>query len=205
MQIQRINFTQHYAQIATRGIEHAGMQITTPGGQMTIDEQRPELQIETQMPTFRVPRERLRRELNLSSPLDFAKDFRNKGRQVALQAAANYKNDGNFLANPRIPGDKAVPMLSGNKMKRALKAPEKNIGLMPSSPPSLDWTKGYINVNASKHNVAVDWSGSNMANITVDTSFPAEVTLSRRHSFTVTGVQPSVTNSTIGNYVNRMV
>jgi len=205
MSIQRINFTQNYAQIGISGVAHANMQINTPGGQMTINEQRPQLDINTEMPTFRQPTERLRNEMGLATPLRFAKNFRDKGKQVALQAAGAYAADGDFLANKNIPGDKSVPMLSKNKMKRALQARDKNIGLMPSSPPSLEWTRGQINVSASRHSVAVNWNGSNMANVTVQNNFPVQVSTVGRTDFTVNSIQPSVEKRTTGYYFDRMV
>jgi len=205
MPISRINFTQNYGQIAIRGIENARMQIDTPGGQMTINQNRTQLQIDTQLPTFRVPRERLRRESGLASPLDFAKSFRDKGKRAALKAAADYKNDGNYMANPNIPGDKAAPRVAANRMKRALAQPEKNIGLMPSSPPSLDWTKGHININVSRHNIAVDWNGSNTATITSQPNYPVQVSLMGQTDYNLHSVVPNIEKRTTGYYFDRMV
>jgi len=181
------------------------MQISMPPGQMRIQNSTPQLQIETQMPTFRVPRERLRSELNLAGPLSFAREFSSKGRQAALRAVATYAAEGDYIANQNIPGDKSIPMMVSNKMKRYFQKPDTNIGLMPSSPPSLDWTKGYININATRHNVSVDWSGRNTAQVTADIDFPVEVTLNGRPSVSVSSIEPAVENRTMGRYIDRSI
>jgi len=204
MSVMRLNINQQSAQLNIRS-SPARMQISMPPGQMTIQDNKTQLQIETQMPTFRVPRERLRRELNLAGPLTFAREFRDKGRQGAHQATATYAAEGDYIANHRIPGDKSIPMMVANKMRRYFQKPETNVGLMPSSPPSLDWTPGYINVNASRHDIRVDWSGRNTAQVTADINFPVEVSLSRRPSVTITSIEPAIQNRTMGRYIDRMV
>jgi len=176
-----------------------------PRGQMSIQNEKPQLQVNTEIPRFRVPRERLRSELNLAGPVSFAKKFRDKGKSEALRAIGTYAAEGDFVANHRIPGDKSFPMMVSNKMKQFFRKPETNIGLMPSSPPSLDWDRGQIDVNFSRHRISVDWNGSNMADISVETGYPVEVSLTRRNQFTVTGVEPAVENRTIGRYIDRMV
>jgi len=200
----KLNFEMQSAQIGIRS-SNARMQISMPPGQMRIQNSTPELQIETQMPTFRAPRQQINNESGLAGPLSFARQFSGKGRQAALRATATYAAEGDAIANPNIPGDKSIPMMVANKMKNYFRKPETNMGLMPSSPPSLDWTPGYINVSATRHNITVDWSGSNTAQITADIDFPVEVNLTRRQSFNVTSVEPAVQNRTIGRYVDRMV
>ena len=204
MSIQRININQQFAQLGIRS-SNARMQISAPRGQMSIQNNKTQLQMETQMPTFRIPRERLRSELNLASPLSFAKEYRDKGRRGALQATGTYAAEGDFIANQNIPGDKSIPMMVANKMRNYFRKPETNIGLMPSSPPSLEWTKGHIQVNASRHNITVDWSGRNLADISVDSGYPVEVSLTRRHHVSVSPAGPAVTNNTSGSFNSRAV
>jgi len=157
------------------------------------------------MPTFKSPRQRISNESGLMSTGELAKKFRNEGRQAALRAAAEYKNDGNFIANHRIPGDKSIPLLAKNKMNQLLGKKEINVGLMPSSPPSLDWQKGYINISFTRHNLTVDWAGKNTADISADIDFPVEVFLTRQPSFRVTGTVPNVTSSTYSRYIDRQI
>jgi len=205
MPLQTININQQSAQINVRGNNPARMQISSPRGQIRIQNNRTQLDINTQMPTFRVPKERLRRELNLAGPLTFAREFASKGRGAALRAVGTYAAEGDAIANKNIPGDKSIPNMVKNKMRRYFQKPETNIGLMPSSPPSLDWTKGHIEVNASRHNITVDSNSRNLADISVDTNYPVEVSLSRRPSVTVSMAGPAVTQNTYGRYIDRQV
>jgi len=204
MSIQRLTFDYQLAQVGTRS-RNAQMNISMPKGQMRIQNGKSQIEVSTQMPRFTGNRKQVNNESGLMDPLTFAKAFRNKGNQKALQAAANYKNDGNFIANPRIPGDKSIPMLAANKMKRVLGPKEKNIGLMPSSIPSLQWDRGHIQVNATRQNVSVDWNGSNLINVDANIDFPVEVFISRQPYFQVTGVEDSVSKSTYGRYIDRTV
>ena len=204
MPVQRLITEQSFAQIGIRS-SHARMNINMPAGQMSIQNVRPQLEVNTEMPSFRVPRERLRSELGLAGPLSFAKEFRNKGRSAALRAVGSYASDGDYIANHRIPGDKSLPMLAKNKMNQLLRKPETNIGLMPSSPPSLDWTKGRIDVNFSRHNIGVDWSGSNLIDVTVEEGYPAEVSLLQRHDFRILGMEPAVEKRTLGYFIDRTI
>jgi len=204
MPVQRLVTEQQFAQIGIRS-SHARMQVSSPKGQMSMQNVRPQLEVNTELPRFRVPRERIRSESGLAGPLSFAKEFRNKGRSAALRAVGAYASDGDFVANHRIPGDRSFPLLAKNKMNSLMRKPETNIGLMPSSPPSLDWSKGVIDINFSRHNIGVDWSGSNLIDVTVDEGFPAEVSLLQRHDFRILGMEPAVENRTMGNFIDRSV
>jgi len=202
MSIQRINIDQQFAQIGVRSSQ-ARMQISTPKGQMRIQEETPQMQIETQMPRFKAPRQQINNESGLAGPLSFAKQFRDKGRREAYRATANYAADGDFITNPHIPGDQSIPRMMGNRMRRFFQKPDTNIGLIPSSPPSLDWEKGYIRINWSRHSFKVDWNGKNTADITVNSDYPVEVSISRQPSFRISSVEPAVQNRTMGRYIDR--
>jgi len=202
--IMRINLEHQSPQLSVRS-NPARMQISMPTGQMRIQNDTPQLQIETQMPTFRVPSQRIRNESGLAGPLSFARQFSGKGRQAAMRAIATYAAEGDAIANPNIPGDKSIPMMVRNKMRNYFSKPETNIGLMPSSPPSLDWTNGYININATRHNISVNWSGDYMAQVTADIDYPVEVTLNGRPSVRISSIEPAVQNRTMGRYIDRSV
>jgi hypothetical protein len=200
MTIPRIRIDQQTAQLGVRG-GPARLQMTIPDGQIRIQKSDPELTIDTQIPTFRGNRQRVNNESGLKDPLTLAKDFRNKGRQAALHAAGTYKNEGNFIANPRIPGDKSIPMMVKNKMRQFFQKSDYNVGLMPSSIPSLDWNKGHINVNFSKHSISIDRTGGAMSpQITADINFPVDVYLSRQPYIRI-----SVEQVTIGRHIDRTV
>jgi len=204
MSIQRLTFNQQLAQVGTRS-RSAQMNITMPKGQMTIQNGKSAIQVSTQIPRFQGNRKQVNNESGLMDPLTFAKQFRDKGKRGAMQATANYARDGDFIANPKIPGDKSIPMMAGNKMKRVIGPKDKNIGLMPSSIPSLQWDRGHIQVSGSKENVKVDWNGSNLINVNVNTGYPVEVFLSRQPHFSVTGTEQNVVKATYGNFTGRQV
>ena len=202
--ITRINLEHQTPQLSIRS-SPARMQISMPQEQIRIQNDTPQLQIETQMPTFRAPTQRIRNESGLAGPLSFARQFSGKGRQAAMRATATYAAQGDAIANPNIPGDKSIPMMVRNKMRNYFRKPETNIGLMPSSPPSLDWTNGYINVNATRHNISVNWSGRNLAQITADIDYPVSVSLLGRPSVEISSIEPAVQNRTMGRYIDRSV
>jgi len=201
MTVSRIRIDQQSAQIGIRG-GPANLQITVPNGQIRIQQSDSELNVDTQIPTFRGNRQRVNNESGLKDPLTLAKDFRNKGRAAALHAARQYKDEGNFIANHRIPGDQSIPAMVRNKMRRYFQKSDYNIGLMPSSIPSLDWNKGHINVDFSRHNISIDRTGSITPQVTANINFPVNVSLTRRPY-----VQVSVEQTVIGagRYIDRTV
>jgi hypothetical protein len=202
MTLPRIRIDQQTAQIGVRG-GPASMQMTQPKGQIRIQQSAPELTVDTQIPTFQGNRQRVNNESGLMDPLTLAKEFRNKGRQAALRAAATYKNEGNFIANPGIPGDKSIPMMVKNKMRQFFQKADYNVGLMPSSIPSLNWNKGHINVSFSKHNITIDRTGGAMSpQITANINFPVDVFISRQPYIRVSVEQ---TGGGAGRYIDRTV
>ena len=203
MAIQRIVINQQFAQIGVRTTP-GQMRINKPKAQMSIQAQTPQLQINTTRPSFRVNHAKINNELGLKAPLELAKTFRDKGKQVALRAAGQAKDDGNFLANHRIPGDKSIPMLSRNKSMARLRDRETNIGLMPASLPEITWQKGGVDINFSRHSIAVNYDGDFMPETSLAGGPSVEVSLRTRPSFSVSVVDAH-TASTLGNYINRMV
>jgi len=218
MSIQRLTFSYQNAQIGIRGVSSARLQINKPQSQLNIQNGKVQLEISSRMPRFQGNRRQVNNESGLMDHLTFAKQFRDKGNQQALRAARDYAADGNFIANPKIPGDKSIPMLAANKMRRVLGPRDKNIGLMPKSIPSLNWDKGDFQINATRQNVSVNWQGRNTVSVSVDANFPVEVNLTRRASVQTTGSVPAVskavyndfnaravTKTTYGTYIDRTV
>ena len=200
MTISRIRIDQQFAQVGVRG-GPASMQMSQPNGQINIQQSAPELTVDTQIPTFRGNRQRVNNESGLMDPSTLARTFSSKGRQAALQAARTYAAEGDSIANHRIPGDKSIPAMVKNKMRQFFQKADYNVGLMPSSIPSLDWDKGYINVGFSKHSISIDRTGGAMApQITANINFPVEVFLSRQPYIRV-----SVEHVTIGRHIDRTV
>jgi len=204
MSLLRLNIDQQFAEIGVRSTP-AKLNISMPKGQYNIKNEIPQMRIESQAPSFKVNRQKINNESGLKAPLELAKTFRNSGRQAALRGARQAKDDGNFLANHRIPGEKVVPMLAKNKaMSKLSKNKELNIGLMPASSPEVNWDKGYMRVNWSNSNLIIDWSGEYMPQISVDREFSVEVFLRTKPYFRVT-VEEASSPTRSGRYVDRSV
>lgn len=185
MPIPRIRIDQQFAQIGVRTAP-ATLNISIPRGQISIQNVRAQVNIDTQIPTFRVNSAKTNSEMGLKPPPELARDFRDKGRQAASSATAQAKNDGNHFANHRVPARDKVPSLSRNKTMARLGPKEYNVGLMPKSQAELQWTNGYVNMDWTKHNVIIDYNGQNTAEISADTNYPVEVFLQRQPYFRVT-------------------
>jgi len=176
--------------------------MSIPNTQIQIQQSEPELSIDTHISTFRGNRQQVNNESGLKDTTTLARDFRNKGRAAALRAAADYKNDGNFIANPRIPGDRSIPMLAANRMRRFFAKQDYNIGLMPSSIPQLQWDRGYVNVNFSKHSISINRTGNPFPQISANINFPVNVYLSRQPYINIWAEQVTLG---AGRYIDRTV
>ena len=183
----------------------ARLNISMPRGQLRIRNETPQLSIDSQAPSFRVNRQKISNESGLKSSNELAKDFRNAGRQAALSAARQAKDDGNFIANHRIPGDKAIPALAKNKAMSRLSANRNlNIGLMPASSPEFTWDKGHMNVNWSKHSIVIDWDGDNIPQMTVNPRHSVQTFLRTEPYFRIR-VEEVLNPNRPGRYVDRAV
>jgi len=203
MSILRLNIDQQFAAIGVRSTP-ARMNIAQPRPQIRISNQNTQLQIDTQAPSFRVNRTKINNESGLKAPLELAKDFRNKGRQAALRGARQAKDDGNFIANPHIPGDKSIPALARNKAMSRLGTREFNVGLMPASSPEVTWQKGDISINWSKHSIVVDCDGAHMPRVTLAPKHSVDVFLRTQPYFRVS-IEQAVNTRTLGRFIDRSV
>jgi hypothetical protein len=201
MSIQKLKIDQQIAEIGVRSTP-ARMNITLPRMQMKIHTEAPKMQIDKKAPTFKVNRQKISNESGLKAPLELAKTFRNKGNQGAMRGTRNAVDDGNFLSNPKVSGDK-VPKLAAQKAMGALRKKDINIGLMPQGSPEVTWDKGYMRINWSKHSVVIDWDGEYMPQLTVDPRYSVEVFLRTEPYFRVM-VEEAV-DSARGRYVDRAI
>ena len=201
--LKRLNIDQQFAQIGVRS-SRAKLNISMPRMQMRIRTETPKMQIDSKAPTFKVNRQKINNESGLKGPLELAKTHRNKGRQAALRGARNAKDDGNFIANPNLPGDKSLPALAKNKMKRTLANVDSNVGLMPGSSPEVTWDKGHMRINWSKHSVSVDWSGDYMPEMSIDPKYSVEVFLRSQPYFRVS-VEDVLESGAPGRYIDQAI
>jgi len=200
MAIHRLKIDQRFAEIGVRSTP-ARMNISTPRPQMRIKTETPQMQIDRKYASFRINRRKINNESGLRSPLELAKVYRNKGKQGGMRAARNAVDDGNYLANSKVPGDK-VPKLSKNKAMAALQKKEMNIGLMPQSSPEVTWDKGHLRINWSKHSVVIDWDGEYMPTLTIDPKHSVDVFLRTQPHFRV---MVEELPGTTGRYVDQAI
>ena len=203
MSIKRLNIDQELGAIGIKSTR-AKMNISIPKSQISIKNVRSQLQIDRKAPSFKVNQKKIRNESGLKDPAELSRIFRNKGRQAALRGARQNKDDGNFLANPKIPGDKSVPRLAKSKAMSRLQKPETNIGLMPQSSPEVVWDKGYMRINWSKHSVVIDWDGEYMPQVTIDPKYSIEIFLRTEPYFRIM-VEDVIDPNRPGMYVDQAI
>ena len=202
MSIKRLNIDQQIAEIGVKSTP-ARMNISMQRLQMRVKTESAKMQIDRKAPSFKVNRKKINNESGLKAPLEQAKAFRNRGKQAALRGAGQNKNDGNFLANHNVSGDR-VPKLAKNKAMSRLSQPETNIGLMPQTSPEINWDKGYMRINWSKHSVIIDWEGEYLPQLEVDPRYSVEVFLRTEPYFRVM-VEEVLDSSAPGKYVDQAV
>ena len=202
MSIKRLNIDQQFAELGVRSTP-AKMNISTPRMQMRIKTETPQMRIDRKAPSFKVNRKKINSESGLKAPLELARTYSNKGRQGALRGAKQAKDDGNFIANPGIPGDKSIPRLAKNKAMAAVQKRDYNIGLMPAGSPEVSWDKGYMRVNWSKHSVVIDWDGEYMPEMSIDPKYSVEVYL-RTKPYLRVMVEEAVSPNA-GRYIDRAI
>jgi len=204
MSTLRIKIDQQLAQIGVNNTP-AKMNISLPRVQMRVRTEAAQMEVDRQAPTFKVNRRKINDESGLKAPLAFAKDFSGKGRQAALRGIGQNSRDGDFLANPDIPGKEAVPRLAKSKaMSRLASKKEINIGLMPESSPEIQWDKGHMRINWSRHSVVIDWEGDYLPEMTVDPKHSVEVFLRTQPYFRVM-VEESLDSGRPGKYIDSAV
>ena len=204
MSTLRIKIDQQAAEIGINNTP-ARMNISMPKVQMRVRTEAAQMDVDRQAPTFRVNRKKINNESGLKAPLALAKDFSNEGRRAALRGIGQNSKDGDFLANPDIPGEQAVPRLAKSKaMSRLAAKKEINIGLMPQSSPEIQWDKGHMRINWSRHSVVIDWEGDYLPEMTVDPRHSVEVFLRTQPYFRVM-VEESLESGRPGKYIDSAV
>ena len=183
--IQKINIDQQLAELGVRTTP-AKMHITTPRMEMSISTENPHMEIDRQAPKFKVNRKKINSESGLKSPSEITMAYRDAGKKGALKGTKTAVEDGNFLGELRNPGDR-VAKLSHNKAMAAIaKRRQSNIGLMPKSKAEVEWERGYMRINWSKHSIVIDWDGEYMPQLTIDPKSSIEVYLRTEPYFRIT-------------------
>ena len=184
----------------TRGEMH----ITTPHPTMTITHEAPEMEIESKAPSFKVNWKKINTEIGLKPPSEFTKGIRDAGRQGALRGTKVAAEDGNFLSDLKIPGDRVPKLAKKKSMEAVLKRQDFNISLMPKDRAEIEWDKGYIRVSWSKHSIVIDCEGTYMPEVKVDPPYSIEVFLSKKPYIRV-AVEEGPSPMHAGQHINKVV
>ena len=182
--IQHIIIDQQMAEIGVR-VTPGQMKIERGRLQMKITTEAPQMEIDRQDPSFRINRKKINSESGLKSPDLVTLDYRDAGRAGALRGAKTAKEDGNFLGELRIPGDRVAKLAHKKSMAAMMKRKQANLGLMPKSIPEVEWDKGHISINWSKHSIVIDWDGEYMPQVTIDPKYSIEIFLRTEPYFRV--------------------
>ena len=201
--IQRITIEQQLAEVGVH-VTPAQVHIERPHMQMKITTESPHMEIDSQAPSFRINRKKINSESGLKAPVELARVFRDNGRAGALRGAKTAKEDGNFLGDLRKPGDRVAKLARTKTMSEIMRKKQSNIGLMPKSIPEVEWERGYMRINWSKHSIVIDWDGEYMPKLTVDPKYSIEVFLRTEPYFRIM-VEEVVDPNTPGRIVDRAI
>ena len=182
--ISQITIIQQLAEIGVR-ITPGQMHIQRQQMKMNIESEMPEMEIEHKNPSFKVNRKKINSESGLKPPDVLSKEFRDKGKDDALTGIKTAVEDGNFLGDVTMPGDRVGKLAHKKTLSSLLKKKETNIGLMPKSSPEIVWERGYIRINWSKHSILIDWDGDYMPKVTIDPKYSIEVYLRKEPYFKI--------------------
>ena len=174
--ISQITIEQQLAEVGVRSTP-AKMNIALPQMKMHITTESPHMEIDTKAPSFKINRKKINSESGFKSPSEITNAYRDEGRAGALRGTRNAKEEGNFLGELRKPGDRVARLARSKTMNAILKRKQMNIGLMPKSIPEVEWDRGYLRINWSKHSIVIDWDGDYMPQLTVDPKYSIEVYL----------------------------
>jgi hypothetical protein len=162
------------------------------------------MEIDRKAPTFKINRRKINAESGLKGPTDLTMTFRDAGRAAALTGARTAKEDGNFLGNLQNPGDRVAKLAHAKAMQKVAKRKQTNLGLMPKSLPEVEWDKGYMRVNWSKHQIVIDWDGEYLPQVSLEPRHSVEIYLRTKPYFRVMVEEGDVPSAT-GNHVDQAV
>ena len=202
--IQKITIDQQLAEVGVRSTP-GKMHITVPRMEMKITTESPHMEIDKQNPSFRINRKKINSESGLKSPSEITMAYRDAGKAGAWKGAKTAVEDGNFLGDlAKKPGDRVVKLSRNKSMSAIMKKKQTNIGLMPKSRPEVEWDRGYMRINWSKHSIVIDWDGEYMPQLTIDPKYSLEIYLRTEPYFRIT-VEDMIDPNMPGRIVDRAI
>jgi hypothetical protein len=199
--VSRIVIDQQLAAIGVKTTS-ANLQITTPNPEMEIIQEDAQFTIESQRPTFKVNQKKLRREMNLSGPVELSQTVRDKSKQQVMEGTAQKAKENDFVASVTQQGNRIAMVSKQKSIQKTKKA--ANIALMPQSAPEIEWNPGYVRINWSGHSVKIEWDGEYMPEMAVDPPYSVEVFLLREPYFRIT-VEPGEDPYQPGKHVDAQL
>ena len=201
--IQNLTIDQQLAEIGLK-VSHAKMRIDIPRMQMKITTELPQMEIEWKAPSFKVNRKKINNESGLKAPLEISREYRDKGLAAALKSAKTAGEEGDFLGDLRIRGSRMAKLSRSKTMASATRKKQLELELMPKSSPEVEWDKGYMRINWSKHSIVIDWDGDYMPQLTIDPKYAVEIFMRTEPYFQVT-VENTADPNSPGKYVDRAI
>jgi hypothetical protein len=201
--IQQLIIDQKLAEIGVE-VKPAKMRISTPRMQMKITTESPHMKIERKAPSFRMNRKSINSESGLKPPMELTKMFRSEGISAVLSGAKTAGEDGDFIGDARIQGNRIAKLSRNKSLASATRKKQLDLRLMPQHSPEVNWEKGYLRINWSKHSIKIDWDGEYLPQLTIDPKYSVEVFLRTEPYFRIT-VQDLEDPNTPGRYVDQEI
>jgi len=201
--IRKISIDQQLAELGVN-VTPAQLKINQPRMKMKITSEQPQMEITRKAPSFRINRKKLNSEMGLSPPLELTRTQRDAGREGAVKGTRTAVEDGNFLGNTKIRGDRVGKLARSKNMNAILRKKESNLGLMPKNRPEITWDKGQMSINWSKHSLVIDWDGDYMPQLTIDPKYNIEIYLRTEPYFRIT-VEEIATPGVPGQFVDQSI
>ena len=178
--IPQITIDQQLAEIGVRRTP-AQMHIEQQQMEMSIKTEAPHMDIERKNPSFKVSRKKIHSDSGLKSSQELSKETRDRGKAAALRASKTAINGG----DAKKPGAKIAKPARSKPISPMVKKKESNIGMMSKGRPEVEWDKGYMHINWSKHSIVIDWDGEYMPKVTIDPKYSIEIYLRTEPYFRV--------------------
>ena len=201
--IKRISIDKQIAELGIRSTP-ARINITQPRMKMRIKNEVPQMEVVRKTPSFKINRKKLNADMGIATPGDFTKSYRDAGKVGALKGTKTAGEEGDFLGDTRIRGDRVGKLARSKRMSQALRKREVNLGLMPKESPEIVWDKGQMSINWSKHSLVIDWDGDYMPQLTIDPKHSIEIFLRTEPYFRIT-VEEITDPNVAGQYVDQAI
>ena len=197
--IQRIVVEQQYASVGIK-ISPAQLQIMTPRPSFELQQEMPEMSVQSQSANFSVNWRQVHSEIGNKPPIELAAQIRNKGQMGAMDGTAETTQDGNFLQKVEMPGNR-VAQLARQKLHEQSRV-EVNVGNVPQHSPEVEWNPGHLKIKWESKQFDVEWDGNYMPEVSLESPYAVEIFLRNRPSIRIS-VEEVTIPSESGQHVDK--